>query len=141
MNTYSFADLHVGMTESFVRSFTAEDEESFRRLSGDDNPLHRDDAFAEEMGGGKLRGHVCFGMLTASLLSTLAGMYLPGRYSLIHSVEVSFVRPVYAGDELTVSGTVAAVHEQLRMIELKVRITLPDGSVVCKAKMKILLFR
>ena len=141
MNEYRLADLAVGMTESFVHTFTAEDEESFRLLSGDDNPLHRDDDFAREMGGGKLRGHVCFGMLTASLLSTLAGMYLPGRYSLIHSVEISFVRPVYVGDALCVSGTVAAVHEELRMIELKVRISLPDGSAVCRAKMKILLLR
>lgn len=139
MNEYRFDELAVGMTESFTHVFTAEDEDRFRALTGDDNPLHRDDSFAQELGG--MRGHVCFGMLTASLLSTLAGMYLPGRYSLIHSVELSFVKPVYAGDALTVTGAVAAVHEALKMIELKVRITLPDGGTVCKAKMKILVLR
>ena len=61
---------------------------SFRRLSGDDNPLHRDDAFAEEMGGGKLRGHVCFGMLTASLLSTLAAFLFGFTDSLANNLQV-----------------------------------------------------
>ena len=79
-------------------------------------------------------------MLTASFLSTLAGMYLPGRYSLIHSVEVSFIKPVYAGDVLLIKGVVDEIYEELRMIKLKVNICRLD-EVVCKAKMKVLVMK
>ncbi len=46
--------------------------------------------------GGKFKEHITFGMLTASLYSTFAGMYIPGEYSLIHSFdELSFLQPVF----------------------------------------------
>ena len=139
MNEYCFQDLTVGLSESFSREIRREDEDLFRLLTGDENPLHRDDGFAVATGEGKFRGHVVFGMLTASLLSTMAGVYLPGKYSLIHTVEVSFIKPVYAGDVLTVTGTVTSLHEELQMMEMKVKMVLSSGVTVCKAKMKIIL--
>lgn len=86
-------------------------------------------------GGG---GHVTFGMLTASFLSTMAGMYLPGMYSLIHSVEISFTKPVYAGDILNFKGEVTEVNQALKLIRLRVTVTKFE-EVVCKAKMKVLI--
>ena len=104
MNEYTMDDIQIGMECSFKRVITLEMENGFREISGDDNPLHRDDNFAREMGKEKFKTHVSFGMLTASLYSTMAGMYLPGKYSLIHSFdELAFLQPVYVGDELEVS--------------------------------------
>ena len=81
-------------------------------------------------------------MLTASLYSTMAGMYLPGKYSLIHSFdELSFMSPVYAGDELTVQGTVTDKNEELKLIMLKVAIRNQDNKVVSRAKMKVLVMK
>ena len=140
MNEYKLADLHAGIEESFTAEITREMEDAFRALTGDLNPLHSDDGFAASVLEGA-KGHAAFGMLTASLLSTLAGMYLPGKYSLIHSVEsLSFLKPVYAGDVLTVKGTVAEVYAELRMIRLKVSITR-DEETVCRAKMKVLVLK
>lgn len=105
MNEYLISEIDVGMTVSFKKVVTKEMEDSFRVISGDDNPLHRDDLFAREISDGRYKTHVTFGMLTASLYSTLAGMYLPGKYSLIHSFdELSFLKPVFVGDILTVNG-------------------------------------
>ena len=84
--------------------------------------------------------HVCFGMLTASLYSTMAGMYLPGKYSLIHSLEeISFKKPVYAGDILKVEGEVIEKFDELKLIRLKVVIRNQDNNVVSKSKMKVLV--
>lgn len=91
--------------------------------------------------GGRLPGHVTFGMLTASLLSRLAGVYLPGKYSLIHSVDLKFQKPVFAGDTLTVAGTVADRQEELKLLLIKARITNQEGKCVCKADMKVLVMR
>ena len=139
MREYKLKDIYKGLSESFEVKITPELENKFRDITQDLNLLHIDDEFANEILGGN-KGHAAFGMLTASFLSTLAGMYLPGRYSLIHSVEVSFIKPVYAGDVLIIKGVVDEIYEEIRMIKLKVNI-FRLNEVVCKAKMKVLVMK
>ena len=144
MNEYKFSDITVGMKESFERTITEDMENKFREISGDENPLHKSDDFALNVGAGngknRFEKHVCFGMLTASLYSTMAGMYLPGKYSLIHSLEeISFKKPVYAGDILKVEGEVIEKFDELKLIRLKVVIRNQDNNVVSKSKMKVLV--
>lgn len=142
MNEYLLSEIRVGMTESFQREITLEMENSFRKITGDENPLHKDDFFSREISSEKMRSHVAFGMLTASLYSTMAGMYLPGKYSLIHSFdELSFMKPVYVGDTVTVIGEVVDKNEPLRLIMLKVAIRNQDNKIVSKAKMKVLVMK
>ncbi len=140
MNEYTYGEIRIGQTESFSKEITLEMEDAFRKITGDENPLHKDDSFAEEIGGGRFQKHVSFGMLTASLMSALAGLYLPGKYSLIHSVEqISFKKPVFAGDILTVTGTVEDKRQGLNLIFIKVKITNQEGEVVLTALMKVLV--
>lgn len=142
MNEYTIATIQAGITASFTRQITPEMEDAFRAITGDDNPLHRDDAFAREVSGGKFPAHAAFGMLTASLYSTLAGMYLPGKYSLIHSFdELSFRKPVFAGDTLTVEGTVTDVSADLGLIRVEAVIRNQTNKTVSKAKIKILVLK
>lgn len=142
MNEYELGQIEIGMQAAFSKIITKEMEDSFRIISGDDNPLHKDDAFATDISNGKLKSHAAFGMLTASLYSTIAGMYLPGKYSLIHSFdELSFMNPVFVGDELTVQGTVTDKNEDLKLIMLKVVIKNQDKKVVSRAKMKVLVMK
>ena len=96
--------------------------------------------FIGTISGGRFQSHVTFGMLTASLYSTLAGVYLPGKYSLIHSIDrISFNKPVFAGDVLTVTGTLTGKQDDLKLIQVAVKITNQDGKCVSKADMKILV--
>lgn len=142
MNEYILSDISIGMKESFQHEITAEMEDRFREITGDNNPLHRDDEFAREIGNGKFHKHASFGMLTASLYSTFAGMYMPGKYSLIHSLEeISFLKPVFVGDTLTVSGEVVDKDEALSLIRLKVTIKNQDNKTVSRAKMKVLVMK
>lgn len=134
MNEYYYEDLEVGKTESFETAVTAEMLDSFKIITGDVNPLHCDEAFAKSEG---YDGRVAYGMLTASFLSTLAGVYLPGRYSLIQSVEIKFAKPVYIGDKLTVTGEITEKNDTCGLIFLKVTITGESGKKVCRGKMQI----
>ena len=130
------------MSASFKKLITKEMEDSFRVITGDENPLHKEDDFALEISGGNFNGHVAFGMLTASFYSTVAGMYLPGKYSLIHSFdEISFMKPVFVGDELTVNAEVIDKDEALKMIRLKIIIKNQDNKKVSRAKMKVLVMK
>ena len=142
MNEYTYADITLGMQISFKQIITKEMEDVFRELTHDVNPLHQDDAFADAIGNGRFRSHVSFGMLTASLLSTVAGVYLPGKYSLIHSIEdVSFLKPVYADDELTVCAEVIDKSDDLKLIILKVMMRNQKNVLVSRAKMKVLVMK
>lgn len=142
MNEYTIDEIEVGVKASFSKRITKEMEDSFRMISGDDNPLHRDNQFAYEISRGKFPNHAVFGMLTASLYSTMAGMYLPGKYSLIHSFEeLSFLKPVFADDELTVEGEVVEKNTDLKMIRLKVTIKNQNNKLVSRAKMKVLVMK
>ena len=140
MNEYTYDDILIGMTESFSKRITPEMEDAFRAITGDENPLHKDDVYAVQVSGGKFERHVAFGMLTASLYSTVAGMYLPGKYSLIHSLEnVDFKKPVFAGDELFVTATVKDKQDDLHLIILDVVIRNQNNKVVSKASMTVLV--
>lgn len=138
MNHYRFDDLKAGMKESYEVTVTRKMMEEFRAITGDVNPLHCDEAFARERGYDTT---VCYGMLTASFLSTLAGVYLPGENCLIHSVETKFVRPVYPGDRLMVEGTVKEINDTVEQAVLKVVITNQTGEKVLRGTMKVGVLR
>lgn len=142
MKKYTFSEIYVGLRETFEQQISIEMENAFREMSGDNNPLHRDDVYAREISAGKYPVHVSFGMLTASLYSTLAGMYLPGAYSLIHSLEnVSFLNPVFVGDVLFVEGEVTDKDESLQLIRVNACIHNQEKRKVSKAKMKIIVLK
>lgn len=134
MNHYSIKELSIGLKESFNVEITPDMFEKFKEITGDINLLHNDENFAKNLGH---KGRVAFGMLTASFLSTLAGVYLPGERSLIHSVETKFTKPVYIGDILTVSGEVVEINETFEQITLKVEIKNQNGEKVLRGKMKV----
>lgn len=134
MNRYTFEELTVGQTESYSVTVTEDMLAHFLTITGDCNPLHNDAEFAKKKG---YPGRVAYGMLTASFLSTLAGVYLPGENSLIHSVETKFVKPVFVGDTLLVSGEVAEKNEHFPVIKLKVVITNQKKEKVLRGSMQI----
>lgn len=136
MNNYTFDELSVGMTESFKVTITEAMLDAFKGITGDVNPLHNDEEFAKAKGH---PGRVAYGMLTASFLSTLAGVYIPGERSLIQQVETKFAKPVYIGDELTVTGEITELVESVQRLELKVTITNQDGKKVLRGTMGILV--
>lgn len=130
MNEFCYYDLTIGQKETFVYHVTAEKMELFLKLTGDNNPLHLDTSFAQSH---QFHGRVVYGMLTASLISTLAGVYLPGKYCLIQRVDSKFVSPVYIGDYLTVGGEVMELHESVRRAVIKVDIKNQNGEKVVRA--------
>ncbi len=134
MNEYTFDEIAVGASESFAVTVTADMMDRFRADTGDINPLHNDEAFALERG---YTGRVTYGMLTASFLSTLAGVYMPGKWCLIQRVETDFPKPVYPGDTLTVTGTVKEKDDTFRNITLAVRIRNQNGDTVLRGKMRL----
>ena len=114
--------------------------ESFARLSGDFNPLHVDLAYALGQG---FPGPVAHGMLLGAKLSALVGMTLPGRRCLLLEQGLSFVKPIFAGDAITIAAEVSEVQAELRIVTLSVKAKRPNplgqgaetvarGKVLCR---------
>lgn len=134
MNEYTYDEIEIGHKEIFEVTITEEMLEAFKQITGDINPLHNDEEYAKEKGN---PGRVVYGMLTASFLSTLAGVYLPGKRSLIHEVKQKFVKPVYIGDTLTIEGVVDDKHDAFNLLDIKFNIRNQDGVKVCRGTMSV----
>ena len=134
MNTYTYEELEVGMKESFQVTLTQEMQELFLQITGDENPLHRSAEYAKNKG---YEDKVVYGLLTSSFLSTLAGMYLPGERSLIHSVETKYQKPVYIGDTLTIEGEIDEKNDTYELIRIKILIRNQKGEKVVKGRMQV----
>lgn len=130
MNHYRLADLTPGVTESFIVTITEEMMAQFYAITGDNSPIHMDADYAAGRG---YPGRVVYGMLGASFLSTLAGVYLPGEHCLLHGVDLKFAKPIFIGDTLTVTGVVDEVNDTFREITIKASIVNQDGKKVTRA--------
>ncbi len=129
--------LQVGDTVTFSHVFLQEDLDSFTRLSGDINPLHQDDAYAQSLGFSE---RIVFGLLTTALVSRLVGVHLPGRHSLIRDVQAQFANPLYINQEVNVVGKVDLVDLEKRLLAIKVRITrVEDGAILMRGKVLVTL--
>ncbi len=129
MNSYALADIAPGLSASFSVTVTEAMMDAFYAITGDNSPIHMDADYAAGRG---YPGRVVYGMLGASLFSTLAGVYLPGEHCLLHSVEAKFAKPVFIGDTLTVSGKVTEVNDTFGEITIKATIENQNGQTVTR---------
>jgi 3-hydroxybutyryl-CoA dehydratase len=100
-------DISVGLSVERVRVVREEDVAAFAAVTGDDNPVHLDEAFAA---GTIFKGRVAHGMLAAGYISALLGAELPGPGAIYLSQTLDFKRPIRIGDEVTVRATVKSIE-------------------------------
>jgi 3-oxoacyl-[acyl-carrier protein] reductase len=131
-----FAAVQEGDQQSLVKTITEADIRRFVELTGDDNPLHVDPAYACETAFKEIVVH---GMLGASFISTVIGTKLPGPGALWVSQQMEISWPVRLGDTLTVTCTVLRKHARDRLLELDTRITNQYGQVVLSGGGKVKL--
>ena len=105
----------LGQSRSITRHVAAADVEAFARITGDTNPVHLDEAYAA---GTRFKRRIAHGMLTASYISALLGAEFPGPGTIYLSQSVTFLKPVFIGDTLTVTATVAAYRPEKAILTL-----------------------
>ena len=129
-NELSYDDISIGQQESFMIKITASMVEKFSNLSGDLNPLHMDNEFAESS---LFKKRIVHGMLLSSFFSQLIGMKLPGKNALYFSQTLNFRSPCYIDDEIKVIGKVIEKSDSTQIITVsttifnKSRTCLIDG--------------
>ena len=111
--TYYIEDLQPGMSASFTKSVSERDVELFGEVSGDTNPVHFDEAFAKMT---PFKGRIAHGVLTASYISTVLGMDMPGPGTIFLGLTTRFKAPVRIGDTVTATCTVREVVAEKRRV-------------------------
>ena len=112
---YNFEDLTVGQTASVARTVSAADILAFAGVSGDTNPVHLDEEFAD---GTLFKGRIAHGILSVSYFSTVIGTKLPGPGAIYLSQTAKFKAPVRIGDTVLTRVTVTALEPEKRRITL-----------------------
>ena len=91
---------------------------AFQLCSGDFNPLHTDVAFAQSKG---FSGCVMYGNILNAFISHFVGMLLPTSEVMIQSQDISFHKPVFLDDQLSLEATVDTVSEAVGIVEYKLK--------------------
>ncbi|MBI2724555.1 MAG: MaoC family dehydratase [Chloroflexi bacterium] len=125
-------DLVVGQRATFTRTVSEEDVVAFARVTGDDQPLHLDDAFATQTRFGKRIAH---GMLSAGYISALLGTRLaPDAVVVYLSQQMRFRLPVSIGDTITVESEVTAFDAEKRIATVRTDCVNQKGEAVVKGE-------
>ncbi len=123
----TLSELAVGMTASVTKTYSEWDVLTFAAVTGDLNPAHVDQAFAQ---GSIFHGKVAHGLLTASLISAVLGTTLPGPGTIYLSQDLTFRRPVRIGDTITATVEVTELIPEKNLARLKTTCTNQRGEVV-----------
>ena len=119
LNELSYNDISIGQQESFIIIITESMVEKFSNLSGDLNPLHMDNEFAESS---SFKKRIVHGMLLASFFSQLIGMKLPGKNALYFSQTLNFRSPCYIDDKIEIIGEVIEKSDSTKIITISTSI-------------------
>jgi 3-hydroxybutyryl-CoA dehydratase len=84
---------------SMTRIISADSIARFVELSGDRNPIHLDDDYAQ---GTVFKRRIAPGMLVASYISAVIANDLPGAGAIYLQQDLRFEAPVFIGDTITV---------------------------------------
>lgn len=119
--------LKVGDSAQITNTITEAVINDFARATGDFNPIHLDQAYAEKT---FFKGRVAHGALSVGYISSVLGNLLPGPGSIYLSQEVKFLAPVRIGDTITAKVEVIDLIPDRNRVKFKTTCTNQEGKVI-----------
>lgn len=123
----SIDELKVGDSAQISKKITETDINDFARVTGDFNPVHLDQAYAEKT---IFKGRIAHGLLSVGLLSNILGNILPGHGTIYLSQEVRFLAPVRIGDTITARVEVIELLPEKNRAKFRTTCINQDGKEV-----------
>ncbi|RIK94376.1 MAG: (R)-hydratase [Proteobacteria bacterium] len=120
-------DMAVGDAASFAKTVTEADILLFAAVSGDTNPVHIDQDFAAAT---PFKSRIAHGMLSASFISAVLGVRLPGPGTIYLSQSMRFRAPVRVGDTVVATATIKALDRDKRRVTLETVCKVGDTVVI-----------
>lgn len=123
-----------GMRASFSKTISEADVYGFAGITGDFNPLHVN---AQRAKGELFGERIAHGMLSASFISTVIAMQLPGPGTVYLSQNVKFLKPVKFGDTITATVEIEELQDRGRArlhtyVKNQRQETVVDGDALVK---------
>lgn len=135
MKGITISEMKLGDSASFTKTVSEHDVYNYAGVSGDFNPAHVNEVEAQKGMFGKRIAH---GMLSAGFISTVLGTQLPGPGTIYMGQELRFTKPVFFGDTITATVTVAELIPEKNRAILDTVCTNQNGEVVIKGKATVM---
>mgnify|MGYP001485144830 CR=1 FL=1 len=132
----TFEEIEIGLTKKFNITITQSMVNDFAKLSGDFNPLHVNEEYAKST---EFQNKVVHGMLLASFLSRMVGMYLPGKHALYASQSLEFQNPCFIGDKIIVSSIITDKSDSTKIIKIKSNIINQKNQTLLHGEGRIII--
>ncbi|MEM1351639.1 MAG: bifunctional enoyl-CoA hydratase/phosphate acetyltransferase [Pseudomonadota bacterium] len=130
-----FDEIEVGDFAELNRTLTLQDIDAFAAVSGDVNPSHVDQEYAQDDVFHKVTGH---GMWGGALISNVLGTQLPGPGTVYLDQTLKFHKPVGIGDTVTVRVTVTEKKPEGKKVQLSCLCTNGDGQTVISGEAMVI---
>lgn len=131
MKGITISEMKLGDSASFTKTVSEHDVYTYAGVSGDFNPAHVNEVEAQKGMFGKRIAH---GMLSAGFISTVLGTQLPGPGTIYMGQELRFTKPVFFGDTITATVTVAELIPEKNRAILDTVCTNQNGEVVIRVR-------
>jgi len=120
-------ELKVGDRAEFSKTISESDVYLYAGVTGDLNPAHINEAYAEKT---FFKTRIAHGMLSAGFISAILGTRLPGPGTIYLRQSLNFRAPVLIGDTITASVEVVEIKENKNRIRLKTTCENQEGVMV-----------
>lgn len=130
-----FDELMIGDKASTERTLVEKDLMLFAAVSGDTNPVHLDDAYAQST---SFKQRIAHGAWSASLISATLATVMPGPGTIYLSQSLKFLRPVMIGDVLKIEVEVIAKNPKTKKVEFKCQVINQHGKIVTRGTSEVL---
>ncbi|MEW5927958.1 MAG: MaoC family dehydratase [Gemmatimonadota bacterium] len=131
-----FQDLQPGQSATHSKTVTEADVVLFAGVTGDFNPAHLDQVYAERS---RFGGRIAHGMLSAGFISAALAMRLPGPGTIYLSQSLRFLRPVRIGDTVTARVEVAELFPAKRRVRLLTTCANQNGEALVDGEAMVML--
>ena len=127
MKGKTISELKVGDAAEFSKTISEADVYLFAGVSGDLNPAHINEAYAQKT---FFKTRIAHGMLSAGFVSAVLGMQLPGPGTIYMRQELAFKAPVRIGDTITARAEVIELNTEKNRVRLKTTCVNQEGTLV-----------
>jgi len=127
MSGKTISQLKVGDSAEFSKTISEADVYLYAGVSGDLNPAHINEAYAQNT---FFKTRIAHGMLSAGFISAVLGMQLPGPGTIYMRQELSFRAPVRIGDTITARAEVFEINVEKNRVRLKTTCINQEGTLV-----------
>lgn len=127
MRGKTIQEIKVGDTAEFAKTVTEADVYLYAGLSGDLNPAHINEAYAQKT---FFKTRIAHGMLVAGFISAVLGTQLPGPGTIYIRQELNFLAPVRMGDTITARVEVVDVNTEKKKVRMKTTCVNQNGETV-----------